>query len=863
MHEQDLWRLLAESRLIGRQAQAALQAEWAAARGATAGDAAGAALAAWLVDRRRLSPYQAQILLAGRPGPLVFGKYVVTDRIADGRLRGLFPALHRPTRCPVLLDFVRGVKPGDAAWGRLAAQVSALSRLSDERLVRCYDLVHKPPYAFVALENLRGETAAERLGEARLEAAEAYGAGLSHGAVSAESVWFDREQGPRLLWLPAMGAAGSPETDVRQLAALLRGLVRLPGPGSAAGGELCVEAQRVATWLAPEGGAAAPSAIEAAGALIPLAAPVSRSPRRLSQRRRAYLEWLADHPPAGDRSQPESAAVVPSTASTAERGGSLPNVAVRAAAAARPRPALARKRPPAIAVALGVAAGLLLIGALAVWSAWPDRTAARTGPSDPVASRTAHEPAQAQPAAAPTMPADDGRSLWGSPTSGQPLSLELVGPGAQLLLALRPAELWANDEGRRLIGSAETIGLDPAGWLEFATGLPIDQLEAVLLAAYPVDANRLELSLVVLTPQPIADLPARWPGTHAVDRDGHTIYEGDAWSYFVPADGGRLFAAAGPSRIVQIASAAEPPTLRRELEVLWSATDRQRQATLVVVPAHFFSAGQAVLTGPLAAVRAPLERFLGEGLAAASVSLHLDGANLFLELVAVGRADTPARTLASDLQARLDKLPADIKAAVRTADLRPYGREVLWELPRMVEELAAHTRSDVEQGRAVLRAYLPARAAHNLALGGALLALETGRRADPVAAPGEEPAVLTLSQRLERPITLGFPRETFASALRQWGEATGISVSIAGNDLETEGITQNQSFGLEQTDQPAGRVLRQILLLASPQGKLVYVVKAEGAAGQPPSLLITTRAAALQRGDRLPAEFAPGEKRDP
>jgi hypothetical protein len=439
--------------------------------------------------------------------------------------------------------------------------------------------------------------------------------------------------------------------------------------------------------------------------------------------------------------------------------------------------------------------------------------------------------------------------------------LDLVGSGAQLLLALRPAELWANDEGRRLIGSAQTLGFDPAGWLESATGLPIDQLDSVLLAAYAVEADRLELSLVVRTRETVADLPTRWPGTRGVDAGGHTIHLGETWSYFVPPGGeGQLFvAAAGPSRLVEIAGADGAPTLRRDLEALWATTDRDRQATLVVAPAYFFSAGQQVLAGPLATARAPLQRFLGEGLAAASASLHLDGDNLFLELLAVGRADMPARTLANGLQARLEALPGELQTVARSANLGPYGRELLWDVPRMVEELAAHTRNDVEQGRAVLRAYLPARAAHNLALGGALLVLETGRSAAP-AARGDRPAVQTLSQRLDRPITLAFARETFATALEQWGEAVGVSLSIAGQDLESEGITQNQSFGLEQTDRPAGEELRQILLLASPQGKLVYVVRDrdEGAAGQTPSLLITTRAAAEQRGDRLPAEFVAG-----
>ena len=73
-----------------------------------------------------------------------------------------------------------------------------------------------------------------------------------------------------------------------------------------------------------------------------------------------------------------------------------------------------------------------------------------------------------------------------------------------------------------------------------------------------------------------------------------------------------------------------------------------------------------------------------------------------------------------------------------------------------------------------------------------------------------------------------------------------------GHALELEGITKNQSFGLDEQNQTADAILRTILARSNPDGKLVYVVRNKGGAE---SIEITTRAAAAKRGDVLPPGF--------
>ena len=93
------------------------------------------------------------------------------------------------------------------------------------------------------------------------------------------------------------------------------------------------------------------------------------------------------------------------------------------------------------------------------------------------------------------------------------------------------------------------------------------------------------------------------------------------------------------------------------------------------------------------------------------------------------------------------------------------------------------------------------------------------------AATGSE----TVAQRLKRVTSLNFARDTLENAVRLLAEDIGVKYEILGPDLQLEGITKNQSFGLDEKNKPAGEILRNIMLKANPDGKLVYVVKPQAA----------------------------------
>jgi hypothetical protein len=123
---------------------------------------------------------------------------------------------------------------------------------------------------------------------------------------------------------------------------------------------------------------------------------------------------------------------------------------------------------------------------------------------------------------------------------------------------------------------------------------------------------------------------------------------------------------------------------------------------------------------------------------------------------------------------------------------------------------------------------------------------------------------MSVHERLQRTTSLAFPRDTLEAALEQLARDVGIKIVVAGADLQAEGITKNQSFGIDITNRPAEEVLVEILRLANPdksasqpddpRQKLVYVIRdAEpNASGQ---IVITTRSASAARGDKLPPVF--------
>jgi hypothetical protein len=250
-------------------------------------------------------------------------------------------------------------------------------------------------------------------------------------------------------------------------------------------------------------------------------------------------------------------------------------------------------------------------------------------------------------------------------------------------------------------------------------------------------------------------------------------------------------------------------------------------------------------------LRRVISRFFDGGIEAALLSAHV-GESFFIELRVPSPTDRRPADVADELKTRLADVAESLKA--RTPD-KPgtYGQAVMDRLPNMVQLANEFTRQGVENRQAVLACYLPAAAAHNLLLGAELALSQLSSEAGPteVTLPST-PAPPAARAALQKQISLSFPRDTLERAIELLSQEIGAKIEIVGADLRRDGITKNQSFEIDERQQPAGEILRKILARSSPDGKLVYVIRSSPGGGD--AIFITTRSAALARGEAIGEE---------
>ncbi len=451
------------------------------------------------------------------------------------------------------------------------------------------------------------------------------------------------------------------------------------------------------------------------------------------------------------------------------------------------------------------------------------------------------------PTLVPESIPDDGQTMWRSPTAGEPIDLSHLPTGCQMIIAIRPAELLATGEGEKVLAALGPRGRAGIEFVERETGLRIREIERLLLGLRPGKDFAPEYVLVI-TPT---------PGIKASPK-GKT-YE--------PTSAGGTFVVATKKILEEVQElAGSPPLLRREMDALLSATDDQRHVTILVAPNFLFSEGRKMWGGEMAPLRDPLFALLPDSTRAAALSLHWSD-DFFAEVRVSATIDHRPQDLARDFRRKVAGWPATAEQAMLGLSASPYSRTVVARLPAMLRALYRYVRVDRERKHALLRAYLPAPAGHNLLMAGELMLAEQYSGSTASGTPGgsiaraPDATPLTLQQRLEKPVSVRFSRDTLEMAVHLLSEEMGVEIKILGGDLQLDGITKNQSFALDEKNKPAEEILLKILRLANPdktatgpadpKQKLVYVIDPKG-----PSILVTTRAAAAKRGDKVPGLFA-------
>jgi hypothetical protein len=439
------------------------------------------------------------------------------------------------------------------------------------------------------------------------------------------------------------------------------------------------------------------------------------------------------------------------------------------------------------------------------------------------------------------------------PTEPSRLVFRYLPSGSQLILSARPADFLNSKDGQFVLKAGGEQLEAVVVLLESLVKCSLSKIET-LQVSWQADENGLPLVAIwAHRYEPGGQEGARAGATNVAAPAGNS----GGWLRWYPnGENGNDVVVAVPQLMDALMSTtAEISELPRSMRPLAPVLDGNRQFTLLGSPHFLVHDGRVLLPATTLPLLDPIENILGAECPAAAVSIHLDDRTYF-ELDAVSPAVGSARVLDRQLEVGLHQVSKKAEAVISGRDLDVYGRRLVMRLPEILRIGQRYLRIGIE-GRdlVVANAYLPEMAAHNIVLAASLLLDQI--QANPIGSRVAEDKSVGLQQsaavKLQRPVTLVFDSDSLETAIEMLSEAVGITIEIAGADLESEGITKNQSFGLSERDRPAEEVLRTILRKSeSKPGQLIYVFREDGDGEK---IVITTNTTAQQRDEEIPAVF--------
>lgn len=157
---EEFWSLLEQSELLSPAGLAKCRQRLANAEPVHA--------AKWLMEQKRITPLQQEVLLLGHSGPFRFGRYVVMARSGASELSHCFKAVERKTGYPVELHFFDG--RGDGAlddWNRIESACDRLASFEHPGAAETFEAIALPEHRFVVTQVAAGKplAAVSRMGK--------------------------------------------------------------------------------------------------------------------------------------------------------------------------------------------------------------------------------------------------------------------------------------------------------------------------------------------------------------------------------------------------------------------------------------------------------------------------------------------------------------------------------------------------------------------------------------------------------------------------------------------------------------------------------------------------------------------------
>ncbi len=460
---------------------------------------------------------------------------------------------------------------------------------------------------------------------------------------------------------------------------------------------------------------------------------------------------------------------------------------------------------------------------------------------------------------------DDGVSLWQSPTAGDPLKLDFLPSGVQFFGSVHFRDLLSSFEGRRVL---QALGPTFQTWRktwQAETGIDFSQIDTLVFASVAQDVGPPR-SMFVVHMIDRASIDAMLHQHRTTSADG-----GRTWTFnnrsFLAADGRPILVVGDPDLVAAVSNnKGAPPLLRRDLELLRQASDSRRHFTIIATKNFLTADGKKIIPESRRRANRALLTLLGEQARAAMASFQFSDRAFYGELRVVSPTDANPNEVAKQLEANIESVPANVTSFLGSAPVDPYWQRLAIQIPTMTRFLTDRTRVVPDANQVIANVALPPQAAHNLVLATEIVS-SLDRRTTPAT---QQRIVNSIDSILAHKMTMEFPQQSLESAVRdvamlvneQLPDAN-FAISIVGADLLLDGITRNQQIkDFRQSDVSVAQILTAILRMANPdptatsstdpKQKLVWVI--DKRAGSP-TILVTTRAGAAQKGYELPSAF--------
>lgn len=399
-------------------------------------------------------------------------------------------------------------------------------------------------------------------------------------------------------------------------------------------------------------------------------------------------------------------------------------------------------------------------------------------------------------------------SRTASPTKGKPIELQYIPFGTQVVLNIRPAELW-KDENRLT---------------EFRYCIPpvIKLLEEKFVELFKRKPQQIEEAQICIIPGSQGTLPEVAAVIHLVDDAkksqlledfggeriddyGHPVYLTGNTAYLI-ADQRTI--AMGPKAQAQemVNAIVGRNDASDGIDELLPMTDRDRHVTLIFVPRTIRQHATWWFPENLKPFVLRVCDWFGDEVETVSWSFHLTEKSFFSDLLLRNVTGITSSRLERDTRSKLTKLPNELLTTIRMMNPREVGkRKVIGRVPKMSEVCALASTTTHGPRHVQVITPLPERAAPNLALG-TLLAWDESTRTDFTKergkpTPSDEPKLPDLiADRLKLKIDVEFNRTPLQEAYAFIATEIKTKIEIDGDALKAGGFTKNmpQSFKMEK-----------------------------------------------------------------